>query len=189
MRIAGGSAKGRKVISRKAFACRSGEDELRPTSAKVKQAIFNILAAEVPGSRFLDLYAGTGAIGLEALSRGAERAVFVDRNVERIRLIRELAERFHFAEQAETVRAEAMAYLKQLSTPFRIIFIDPPYASAEIPQILLLAGVDSVLENRGIVVLEHSRRAAVPHHTALLSLKKQYTYGDTMLSLYRKEPS
>ncbi len=94
MRISGGSAKGRKVILKKAFAQKSDADELRPTSGKVREAIFNILGPRIVDSRFLDLFAGTGAVGLEALSRGASGAVFVDISSHRVKLIRDLATKF-----------------------------------------------------------------------------------------------
>src|SRR5664279_5891043 len=100
MRISGGSAKGRKVGSKKAFVAKGDSDELRPTASKVRQAIFNILAGKIEGSRFLDLYAGTGAVGIEALSRGAGHVVFVENNPARVGIIETLVEKFGFIGRA-----------------------------------------------------------------------------------------
>src|SRR5664279_11922 len=113
MRISGGSAKGRKIGSRKAFVAKNNSDELRPTAAKVRQAVFNILAGKIDGSRFLDLYAGTGAVGIEALSRGAGHVVFVENNPARIEIIETLVEKFGFIARASVVKAQAASFLKK----------------------------------------------------------------------------
>src|SRR5512135_1850951 len=107
MRISGGSAKGRKVGARKAFIAKGDSDELRPTAAKVRQAIFNILAGKIEGSRFLDLYAGTGAVGIEALSRGAGHVVFVEDSSARVGIIKNLLEKFGFTARASVIKAQA----------------------------------------------------------------------------------
>lgn len=189
MRISGGSAKGRKVILKKAFIQKSDADELRPTSGKVREAIFNILGPRITDSRFLDLYAGTGAVGLEALSRGASEAVFVDISSQRIKLIRDLAGKFGLAEQAVVAQSDARAFLRRSELPFDIIFADPPYASDEIAGILPLLDSDELLNADGTIIIEHAKNTVMPDKLAHSILKKCYKYGDTMLSLYRKEQS
>jgi len=111
MRISGGTAKGRKVGTRKAFVAKGGNDELRPTAAKVRKAVFDILGPKIVESRFLDMYAGTGAVGIEALSRGAAHTVFVEGNAGRIALIRELLVRFGLSDRATVIKTTAAAFL------------------------------------------------------------------------------
>ncbi|MBZ0157028.1 MAG: 16S rRNA (guanine(966)-N(2))-methyltransferase RsmD [Alphaproteobacteria bacterium] len=185
MRISGGSAKGRKVGSRKAFL-RKGEDAgLRPTSAKVREAIFNILAPRIGGAVFLDLYAGTGAVGIEALSRGAERALFVENSSVRVNLIKDLVERFGFRERASVVKESAPLFLKKTEERFDIIFVDPPYESGELETVLPLIAGRELLREGGVVVAEHPSRRVPPAEIGTLERVKEYRYGDTSLSLYR----
>src|SRR5208283_1104905 len=105
MRISGGTAKGRKVGIKKAFLRREDGDALRPTPAKVRAAVFNILSGRIEDSVFLDLYAGTGAVGIEALSRGAGRVVFVEEDRLRVNIIKEFVARFGFGEKTLVVRS------------------------------------------------------------------------------------
>ncbi len=201
MRISGGTAKGRKVGIKKAFSKKGEDDELRPTSAKVRQAIFNILGNilgdKIIGSRFLDLYAGTGAVGIEALSRGTGRVVFVDDNSLRLEIIKDMMEKFGFKDRAVVVKDDAKHFLKRMTQNcFDIIFVDPPYASGEIDTVLPLIDERGVLRDNGIVIVEHSSKKAPPFTSPLdkggtrgvgsLKLMKTYKYGDTSLTLYRK---
>jgi len=201
MRISGGAAKGRKVGLKKAFAKKGETDELRPTSAKVRQAIFNILGNilgdKIVGSRFLDLYAGTGAVGIEALSRGAGKTVFVDDNSLRINIIKELLEKFGFKDRAGVVKDKASNFIRKSESVFDIIFVDPPYASGELDMVLPLIDEKAILGDNGIVIAEHSSKKTPPFTSPLdkggirgvgsLKLIKTYKYGDTSLTLYRKE--
>jgi len=189
MRISGGSAKGRKVILKKAFAQKSDADELRPTSGKVREAIFNILGQRIADSRFLDLFAGTGAVGLEALGRGASGTVFVDISSHRVKLIRDLAAKFGLGERAVIAQSDALSFLRRNETPFDIIFADPPYASGDIAAVLPLLDSDDLLTPDGTIIVEHAKKTVMPERLEHSVLKKCYKYGDTMLSLYRKEPS
>jgi 16S rRNA (guanine966-N2)-methyltransferase len=185
MRISGGSAKGRKVGVRKAFATKNGDDELRPTSAKVREAIFNILSGRMADCRFLDLYAGTGAVGIEALSRGARETVFVDNNAQRCAIIKDITEKFRFAEHSMIIKSEAAAFLKKSFVQyFDIIFIDPPYASDELENALQLIDDLNLLADGGVVIAEHSSKKIITLPLKTLKLKKNYRYGDTTLTLY-----
>ncbi len=184
MRISGGSAKGRKVGSRKAFVSKGDSDELRPTAAKVRQAIFNILAGRIEGCVFLDLYAGTGAVGIEALSRGAEHVVFVEDNASRVAIIKDLLEKFGFTEKASVIKAQTASYLKKTKRgQFDIIFLDPPYASDELAISFPIIDQSDIIANGGVVVAEHSSKkdlSSLNH----LKIRKKYRYGDTALTLY-----
>jgi 16S rRNA (guanine966-N2)-methyltransferase len=185
MRISGGSAKGRKVGSRKAFVARGDSDELRPTASKVRQAIFNILVGKIDGSRFLDLYAGTGAVGIEALSRGAGHVVFVEDNPARVGIIKNLVEKFGFIGRASVVRAAAASFLKESPQgSFDIIFLDPPYATDELALSLPVIDQSLLVRKEGIVIAEHSSKKILTHPLNNLRLKKNYRYGDTALTLY-----
>lgn len=187
MRISGGIVKGRKVGLKKAFVkkCRAGE--LRPTSAKVRQAIFNILGEGIIDAKFLDLYAGTGAVGIEALSRGAKKTVFVDDNSLRVNIIKELLERFGLKDRARVVKDRASNFIKKSGSVFDIIFVDPPYASKELDMILPLIDERCILGDNGIVIAEHSSKKELLSEIGSLKLVKTYKYGDTSLTLYRKE--
>lgn len=185
MRISGGSAKGRKVGLKKAFGKKSESGELRPTSAKVREAIFDILGNRIIDARFLDLYAGTGAVGIEALSRGAGEVVFVDDNALRVNIIKELTEKFGFKNRATVIRSNADAFLRRNETAFDIIFVDPPYSSDELQRALPLIGSIDILSGNGTVIAEHSSKKAPDEEIGSMKLIKRYKYGDTSLSVYR----
>ncbi|MDI6728614.1 MAG: 16S rRNA (guanine(966)-N(2))-methyltransferase RsmD [Thermodesulfovibrionales bacterium] len=187
MRISGGIAKGRRVGLRKAFVKKGEEDELRPTSAKVRQAIFNILGDRIINAVFLDLYAGTGAVGIEALSRGAGKVFFVDDNSLRISIIKELIGKFGFKDRAEVVKDRASNFIKKSESVFDIIFVDPPYASGELDMVLPLIDERGILGDNGVVIAEHSSKKKLLSEIGSLRLIKTYKYGDTSLTLYRKE--
>lgn len=184
MRISGGAAKGRKVESRKAFV---GVSELRPTSSKVRQAIFNILGGRIDEAIFLDLYAGSGTVGIEALSRGAARTVFVDENALRINIIGKFLEKFAFSEKSVLLNVKADNFLRRHGWTFDIIFIDPPYLSDEAEKALAIIDESNILKDNGVVIVEHNSKKIIPDNFVSLRLKKVYKYGDTSLSLYRKE--
>jgi 16S rRNA (guanine(966)-N(2))-methyltransferase RsmD len=186
MRISGGIAKGRKVGIKKAFSRKREGDELRPTPAKVRKAIFDILGDRIIGSRFLDLYAGTGAVGIEALSRGADKAIFVDGNPARVSVIRDLTEKFGFKNSATVVKDKTFNFLKKSASVFDIIFVDPPYSSDELELILPLVDDTAILSNNGLVIAEHSSKKILPSAFKNLILKKSYKYGDTSLTVYEK---
>ena len=190
MRISGGTAKGRKVGTRKAFVGKGGNDELRPTAAKVREAIFDIMSARVVGSRFLDLYAGTGAVGIEALSREADHVVLVENNATRVALIRDLIGKFGFTGRASVVKTTVASFLnKTAREAYDIIFADPPYTSDELDRILPLIDRSKLLADDGIVIVEHSSKKALSFPLTNLKCKKNYRYGDASLTLYEYRAS
>ena len=187
IRISGGAAKGRKIGVKKAFTRKTGQDELRPTSSKVREALFDILRNELPGSSFLDLYAGTGGVGIEAMSRGAAGVVFVESNTIRADVIRQILGRLHFAERSKVIEEIALEFVRREGMRehrYDIVYLDPPYHSGELTKILPLLGEGKILKEGGVVVVEHFSKTSMPEGVKLLSLKKRYKYGDTSLTVY-----
>ncbi len=179
MRVTGGTGRGR-LLRTPAGA------RVRPTSDKVKQALFNILGGAVPGSVFLDLFAGAGGIGIEALSRGAGKVVFVDSARPSLAVIRENVALLGFTERAQVVAAKAESYLKRPSGPYDIVFLDPPYAR-ELKPVLELLATTGLLKPGGIVVAEHFRKRPSPERAGTLMRYREAVYGDTVLAFYRAE--
>lgn len=190
VRISSGSLKGRKVATSKKIFISTDKDELRPTSSKVREAIFNILQTEIDHALFLDLYAGTGAVGLEALSRGAEKVFFVEKSPVRAKAVMDYIHKLDLDEKASVYQEEAEAFLKRAmrtGLKFDIIFADPPYMSGEIDKVLPNLGECNILKDEGCILVEHSSKTAFPENIQNLKLVKKYRYGDTMITLYRKE--
>ena len=191
MRISGGQLKGRKTASQKAFSKKNEGDELRPTSAKVREAVFDIPRDAVDHASFLDLYAGTGTVGLEALSRGSDRTYFVEDSRLRACLLRDTLAKIGLADRATVYQEQALDFMRRASRSglrFDIIFADPPYASEDMQKIVALIDEHGLLKEGGRLIIEHSSRTALPDDAPTLRLVKNYKYGDTMLTLYRKEP-
>ena len=189
MKISGGFAKGRRTATKRLFSKRSEGEELRPTSSKVREALFDIIKEKIEGATFIDLYAGTGTVGLEALSRGAKKAIFVEQNDLRFKAIRRNADEFGFKEKALVVRGSVYEFLKKSSAAnesFDIFFLDPPYHSEEINKVLPLIGEKGLLSENGIVIVEHFFKKKMPETSDKLKISRSYRYGDTMLTLYRK---
>jgi 16S rRNA (guanine966-N2)-methyltransferase len=192
MRISGGTAKGRRTATQRLLAKTSTGERLRPTSAKVREALFNILRTEIEGSIFVDLYAGSGTVGLEALSRGAGKAVFVEPDARRLGTIRRHANEFGFHEKVLVFEGRAEEFLRKMPAgkeSFDIFFVDPPYQSEEIQKILPMIEEKDLLRNDGIIIAEHFFKKKLPEAFGKLRVKRSYRYGDTMLTLYKKGDS
>jgi len=190
MKISGGLAKGRKTSTKRLFSKQSRYDELRPTSSKVREAIFDILKNRIEGASFVDLYAGTGTVGLEALSRGAGKVIFVETNSVRVKVIRENADRFGFRDRTKVVEGRAYEFLRKASAErkkFDIFFLDPPYFSEEIMRTLSLVGEKGLLKEDGTMIVEHFFKRKLPEKVGELKMIRSYRYGDTMLTIYRKK--
>ena len=190
VRISSGRLKGRQVATSKKIFTSAEGDELRPTSAKVREAIFNILQMEIQQSLFLDLYAGTGAVGLEALSRGAEKVFFVENSPVRAKAIMDYIHKLGLDDRASVYQEQAETFLKRAirtGMKFDIIFSDPPYLSGEIDKVLPHLGEFNILRDEGCILIEHSSKMALSENVENLKLVKNYRYGDTMITLYRKE--
>ena len=190
MRISGGIAKGRKVGTKRLFPKLSKDEELRPTSSKVREALFDIIRDKIEGASFVDLFAGTGTVGLESLSRGARKAIFVEPNISRAKAIKGTGVQFGFHEQVTVFEGTAEGFLKKASAEkkmFDIFFVDPPYFSEEIMRILPLVAQKGLLNTGGIVVVEHFVKKKLPELVGKLKMIRNYRYGDTMLTIYKEE--
>lgn len=182
MRVNTGLAKGRRLKSVKGMAT-------RPTADKVKLALFNILGAKVMDCIFLDLFAGTGAIAIEALSRGARQAVLVDNHPHACKVIKENLELTGLKERAEVLCLDALGAIPALmrsAKVFDIIFVDPPYDSGLVPSVLEGIGKGKLLANQGVLVVESRARDSLPVSIEGLESFRQATYGDTSLTFYKQ---
>jgi 16S rRNA (guanine966-N2)-methyltransferase len=171
MRIIAGIAKGMVVAVPRGA-------EVRPTSDRVRGAIFSSLGARVIGATVLDLYAGTGALGFEAASRGAQSVTFVERSVEAIQKnLVSFQKNRDVTCEFEILRGDVMTHLKSISRQFSLVFADPPYALDPTP---LLQAIRHVVAPAGTLVLEMSKRSALSlGDDGLLVLEREATYGDT----------
>jgi len=189
MRISGGIAKGRRTATKGLLSKTSDGEKLRPTSSKVREALFDIIRNEIDGASFVDLYAGTGTVGFEALSRGASRAIFVEPNDLRALTINKNADELGFREKAQVVNSRAHEFLEKSSSKkesFDIFFVDPPYHSEEIKKVLPMIGEKGFLNKSGVVIVEHFFKRELPETAGELKIDRSYRYGDTMLTFYRK---
>ncbi len=187
MRISGGAVKGRNIRFKEAFSIKDKADELRPTASKVREALFDIIRVKLPGAHFLDLYAGTGGVGIEALSRGAAKVVFVESSKSRINVIQRLLKEFGFIERVRVIHSKVGDFIKREAgkgQKYDIIFLDPPYHTEELMKILPVIAEGNVLEEDGIVIAEHFFKKKLPESTHTLGVAKSYKYGDTMLTVY-----
>ena len=157
---------------------------VRPTSDKVKQALFNILGERVEDSSFLDLFAGAGGIGIEALSRGAGRVVFVDASRESLNVVKQNIERTGFEERSQAVLSKVESFLKKPSGSYDIVFLDPPYADELQPLLELIAGA-GILKPDSIVIAEHFKKQPSPAGAGGLTFYREAKYGDTVLAFYK----
>ncbi|NPV52127.1 MAG: 16S rRNA (guanine(966)-N(2))-methyltransferase RsmD [Firmicutes bacterium] len=183
MRVISGIARGRRLKSLRGLAT-------RPTADRVKESLFDILGFRVIDASILDLYAGTGGVGIEALSRGSRHAVFIDDNPQAIAVIRDNLELVGFEDRAEVYRNDAFKALEILSRRgcrFDIIFIDPPYAMRVGGEVIGAVGRLGLMEVCGTAVLEHSRYEEVPIEISGLKIIRAERFGDTMLSFYKRE--
>ena len=159
----------------------------RPTADRVKEAMFSILQFELPGAVVLDLFGGTGQLGIEALSRGAKRAVFVDEREDACKLISENLKKTKFVENASVYKSDYAAYLKKCSEKFDIILLDPPYAEVFLENSLNLITEIDILQSGGIIVTERPLEKDLTFEFPGYLRSKDYKYGKTLLTLFRKE--
>jgi len=177
LRIIGGSARGRRI--------KSPPGHVRPTADRVREALFSILGPHVQGCRFLDLFAGSGAVGLEALSRGARWVDFVEEDPGRATNIRNHLTDFGWSEQGQIHRLSARKYLARVKERFDILFVDPPYAGPLLAETVKQILSTKILADDGILVLEHASSSPPEIGGLETHSLKTYRYGDTMLSVYR----
>ena len=181
MRIIAGEHRGRIIKMPKGVAT-------RPTQDRVREAIFNVIREKVPEARVLDLYAGSGAFGMEALSRGAQSAIFIDNNINSIKAIKaNLSLLGYQAPRAQVFKKDgvkAIEGFKKEGLVFDIIFMDPPYHKGAAKNALIKISACDILAHRGFVVAEHFTKDAMPDEAGRLKLLKRKKYGDTVVSFY-----
>lgn len=158
----------------------------RPTADRVKEALFSIINFDIPGAKVLDLFGGTGQLGIEALSRGAASAVFVDAREESCRLIRENLKRTKLEGEGKVVRADYLDYLSRCREQFDIILLDPPYAEVFLENALKRITEIDILQTDGIIVAERPLGKELPWDFEGYTRSKDYKYGKTLLTIYRK---
>jgi len=158
----------------------------RPTTDRVKEALFSIIQFEIPGANVLDLFGGTGQLGIEALSRGAGRAVFVDEREDACKLIRENLKRTKLEGSAGVIRSDYLSYLKSCKETFQIILLDPPYAEVFLENSLKMITEIDILQTGGIIVAERPVGKDLPWEFPGFSRSRDYKYGKTLLTIYRK---
>ena len=163
--------------------------QTRPTSDRVKEALFSILQFELPGMAVLDLFGGTGQLGIEALSRGAARAVFVDAGEAACKIIKENLRRTKLESQAKVVRSDYLTYLKTTKEHFDLILLDPPYAEVFLENSLNCISEIDILQTGGIIVTERPVGRELPFDYPGYTRSKDYKYGNTLITLYRKTES
>ena len=159
----------------------------RPTADRVKEALFSIIQFEIPGARVLDLFGGTGQLGIEALSRGAASAVFVDSREDACKLIRENLKRTKLETQGKVIRSDYLQYLKRCADRFEIIILDPPYAEVFLENALKAITEIDILHSGGIIVAERPTGKDLPWEFEGFTRSKDYKYGNTVLAIYRKD--
>lgn len=160
--------------------------QTRPTADRVKEAIFSIIQFEIPGTKVLDLFGGTGQLGIEALSRGAQSAVFVDAGEPACKLIKENLRRTKLEDQARVVRSDYLQYLSGCREKFDIILLDPPYAEVFLENSLNRISEIDILQSNGIIVTERPLDKELTWDLPGFSRSKDYKYGNTLITIYRK---
>ena len=182
MRVIAGSARSVPLLSRE------GQDT-RPTSDRVKEAMFNILQFELEGRRVLDLFGGSGQLAIEALSRGAAHAVIVDQSKESIAVIRQNLEKTRLQAQAELVCSDYMDYLNRCRARFDLIFLDPPYREKFLENALKRISEIDILTTNGIILCERPVEKSLPDSYTGFRKFREYRYGKTGITLYRADHS
>ena len=177
MRVITGIARGRRLKTPK------GSD-VRPTADHVKEALFNILRDDVEGRRVLDLFAGTGQLGIEALSRGAREAVFVDASSDSLKLVKENLSLCGF--EAQVVKSDAISYLSRCKK-FDLIFLDPPYDTDLYEKTLEAIKSFDILSEGGIIIAEARRERQLPEMLSPYCRQKEYVYGSMKLCTYARQ--
>lgn len=176
MRVITGSARGRRLLSPEGY-------DVRPTTDKVKESIFNIIQFDIDGAVVLDLFAGSGQLGIEALSRGADRCFFVDSSRKSLETVKANIDLCRFSQQSKTVLSDSFTFLKTTDECFDIVFLDPPYNKKLCDKALEL--LPEVLDDDATVICETQINEVLPLRSGQLLLVKEYNYSSIKLSVYR----
>ena len=177
MRIITGTARGRKLRAPE------GTD-VRPTSDMVKEAMFSVIQFDIPASKVLDLFSGSGQLGIEALSRGAASCTFVDSSRASLEITKENIAAAGFESSSDTVLSDSAVFIENSRGIHDIVFLDPPYKKGLIEKVL--PAVSERLSERGVIVCEHERGLVLPESCGTAVKKKTYRYGKIEVTVYRK---
>ena len=177
MRVITGTARGRRLKTPENY-------DIRPTTDNVKESVFNIIQFDIEGRRVLDLFAGTGQLGIECLSRGAAEAVFIDENTAAVKIVKENLKTCGFT--AAVLQQDAMSYLRHCGR-FDLVFVDPPYDSGLYESVLETINSVDILSDGGIILCESRREKILPDMRAPYRKKKEYNYGRVKLTVYIKD--
>ena len=177
MRVISGSVRGRRLKTPENY-------DIRPTTDNVKESLFNIIQFDIEGRRVLDLFAGTGQLGIECLSRGADSVVFIDQSREAVKIIKENLKACGLS--APVLQQEALSYLHGCGS-FDLIFVDPPYDSGLYEPVLNVINSVDILSDGDIIVCESRRETPMPELAAPYQKRREYRYGKVKLTLYVKE--
>lgn len=179
MRVITGSARGMKLVTPEGM-------DVRPTTEKVKESIFNIIQFDIPGARVLDLFAGSGQLGIESLSRGASYCTFVDRSAYSLEFVKQNLDHTKLAGSGAIVKNEdSMSFLRKTRDTYDIVFLDPPYRKQIITEVLPL--LVPHLSDGGIIVCETAREEDLPQAVEDFSIYREYNYGKIKLTIYKKQ--
>lgn len=178
MRIVSGTARGRRLLEPDGM-------KIRPTTDKVKESMFNIIQFDIEGRRILDLFAGSGQLGLEAMSRGAESCVFVDESPDAIKLINENIRRSGITSGLSVVHGDSFAFLER-GGKFDVIILDPPYDTECLERALERIIEFDILKENGIIICESKAEKAIHIISAAYCLRREYLYGKIKISLIVK---
>ena len=180
MRVITGAARGRRLKELEGY-------ETRPTTDRVKEGIFNIIQFDIEGRKVLDLFAGTGQLGIEALSRGAASAVFVEHRRDAAALVKENLKLTGLEKNARVVCGEALSFLSSTREKFDLIFIDPPFAALLWENSMNSISQFDILSNHGIIICESPVEQDMPPVAPPYFLRKSYRYGKTKITTYSRE--
>ena len=179
MRVITGTARGRKLKDLPGM-------DTRPTTDKVKESIFNIVQFDIEGRRVLDLFAGTGQLGIEALSRGAEKCVFVDQSREAVKVVQENLRTTGFENQSRVATGDAISFLTSCREKFGLAFLDPPYASDLLDKALQKMSEIDIMTENGIIICESALDKVMPTLPGPYEMGRDYRYGKIKLTLYHR---
>lgn len=177
MRVITGTARGRRLKTPENY-------DIRPTTDNVKESVFNIIQFDIEGRRVLDLFAGTGQLGIECLSRGAAEAVFIDENTAAVKIVKENLKTCGFT--AAVLQQDALSYLRHCGR-FDLVFVDPPYDSGLYESVLETINSVDILSDGGIILCESRREKTLPDMRDPYRKKKEYNYGRVKLTVYIKD--
>lgn len=175
MRVITGSARGRKLKTLEGM-------DVRPTTDKVKEAMFSVIQFDIPGAKVLDLFAGSGQLGIEALSRGAEHCTFVDKSKKSLDIVSDNLKSTGFSDKASVFNSDSVDFAKRASGRFSVALLDPPYGKNLI--VPALEGLESRIEDGGKVLCEHEEKLVLPEKIGRLTKVKLYKYGKVEVTLY-----